>query len=84
VLALLRCRNRLEQILEIIAEPRRSELARVLSELDDRDDTDLRQMLGEMLGREDAVLRDAVARALRPGAEAPRPINRWIARRIGL
>jgi hypothetical protein len=78
VLALLRCRDRLEQVLDAVAEPRRSELARIIGESED-DETHLKHMLAEVIRREDTALRDAVAHAL-GATRASRVIQKWVAR----
>jgi hypothetical protein len=83
LLALLRCRGRLESLLEAVAEPRRSELARVAAGFDGLDDASLRQQLAETIRHEDDALRDAVVQVL--GAEmsaVPVPIRRWAARSV--
>jgi hypothetical protein len=81
---MLRCRDRLESILDTIPEPRRGEVANAIAEVDSFDDARLKDMLAETVRREDAALRDAVARILGAGsADAPRAIWKWVARGAG-
>jgi hypothetical protein len=83
-LGMLRCRDRLQQVLDTIPEPRRSEVASAIGQLDGVDTGRLKDMLAETVRREDAALRDAVTRTLGAGsAEAPRAIWRWVARGAG-
>lgn len=79
-LALLRCRDHIEQILGTICEPRRSELVWAVSELADVDDGQLRRLLIEVMRREDRALEDSVAQTLGSGVQAPLAVRRWIAR----
>ena len=80
-LALLRRRARLAAILETIAEPRRNEVARAITELGGFDDANLKKLLAEVVRREDTALRDAAFRLLGPGsAEAPRAVLKRAAR----
>ena len=83
-LGMLRCRERLDAIVNTIPEPRRTEVAGVIAELDGFDDRRLRDVLAETIRGEDAALRDAAARILGAGSSAaPRAIWKWVARGVG-
>jgi hypothetical protein len=83
-LGLLRCRNRIGRVLNTIAEPRRTEIAAAIAELEGIDDAGLKQLITELIRREDAELGNAVMRALGLGpTQVPRTILRWIARGVG-
>jgi hypothetical protein len=82
-LALLRCRDRLDQVLDSIAEPRRSELVRAVEEFDGWNETRMKHALAELLRHQDSALKDAAFRALGAGGVgASRAIRRWITRGI--
>ena len=80
-LALLRRRARLAAILETIAEPRRNEVARAITELGGFDDANLKKLLAEVVRSEDTELRDAASQILgADSAEVPRAVLKWAAR----
>jgi len=81
--ALLRCRNRLAPVLDAVAEPRRSELARAIAELEPLDDARLKQALTEKVRRLDEALRIDIGQTLGCAmARAPRVVREWIAQRM--
>jgi len=80
-LALLRRRARLAAILETIAEPRRNEVARAITELGGFDDANLKKLLAEVVRSQDTELRDAASQILgADSAEVPRAVLKWAAR----
>jgi len=80
-LGLLRCRDRLEGILNAIAEPRQGAIRSAIAELDGVDEAGLKDALSETVRREDAALREGVAKLLgSAAAETPRAIWKWAAR----
>ena len=82
-LALLRCRDRLHQVLDSIPEPRRSELVRAVEEFDGWNETRMKHELAEVLRHQDSALKDTACRTLGAGGVgASRAIRRWIARGI--
>jgi hypothetical protein len=82
-LALLRCRARLAGVLDAVAEPRRSELAAAVAELEGLDDVRLKQTLAQAIRRDDEALREAVGRVLGAKASrAPRIVRQWVARGV--
>jgi len=80
-LALLRCRDRLDQVLNSIAEPRRSELVHAVEEFDGWNETRMKLELGDVLRHQDSALKDAAFRALgTSGMGISRAMRRRIAR----
>lgn len=62
-LALLRCRDRLEQVLSTIAEPRRSEIERAVGEFSGFDDDRIKHELAKTIRGEDEALEDSLVEA---------------------
>jgi len=80
-MALLRGRERLAPLLEAVAEPRRSELARAVAQHEQLDDTRLKQALAEVIRREHAAVRDTAAQLLGSSiVRVPRVVRLWLAR----
>ena len=80
-LFLLRCRYRAERVLAAVAEKRRNELARALSEFEAFDDEHLKHALADAVKQEDATLSELVMQRLGPGAaSASRGIRKFVAR----
>lgn len=78
-LALLRCRDRLGQILGAVAEPRRSELENALASFAAFDEIRLKDVLAQLIRHEVRAQTDAAARALGAAApRAPRALQRWL------
>jgi hypothetical protein len=81
--ALLRCRDRLALALDAVAEPRRSELARAIAELESFNDARLKQTLTEKIRRQNEALREVMGQTLNSAmAKAPRVVREWIAHRM--
>jgi hypothetical protein len=79
-IALLRCRERLAQLLDAIAEPRRSELAQAISQHEHLDEPRLKQILAQVIRREHAGVRDSVGRVMGSAmVRAPRVVRIWLA-----
>ena len=79
-IALLRCRERLARLLEAIAEPRRSELARAIAQHEHLDEPHLKQILAQVTKRERARTRERAAQVLGSAiVRAPRVVRIWLA-----
>jgi hypothetical protein len=78
-IALLRCRERLARLLEAIAEPRRSELARAIAQHEHLDEPHLKQILAQVIRREHASAREKAAQMLGSAVvRAPRVVRIWL------
>ena len=82
-IALLRCRERLPRLLEAVAEPRRSELARAIAQHEHLDEPNLKQVLVQVTRREHARTRERAAQVLGNAiARAPRVVRIWLAQEM--
>lgn len=78
-IALLRGRERLARLLDTIAEPRRSELARSVAQHEHLDDAHLKQTLVQMIRREQSAVRETAIQVLGSAiARTPRVVRRWL------
>jgi hypothetical protein len=79
-IALLRCRERLAPLLEAVAEPRRSELARAIAQHEHLDEPNLKQILVQVIRREHARTRERAVQVLGNAiVRAPRVVRIWLA-----
>jgi hypothetical protein len=68
------------RLLEAVAEPRRSELARAIAQHDHLDDPHLKQILAHVTRRERASTRERAAQLLGSAiVQAPRVVRIWLA-----
>ena len=78
-ITLLRCRDRFARLLEAIAEPRRSELARAIAQHEHLDEPHLKQILAQVIRREHASAREKAAQMLGSAVvRAPRVVRIWL------
>lgn len=79
-IALLRCRDRLPALIETIAEPRRSELARAVAQHERFDEAHLKQILARVFRHEHAALRETSAQVRSDAiGRIPRVVRMWLA-----
>ena len=78
--ALLRFRERLAPLLDTVAEPRRTALARAIAQHEALDEQQLKQILARVIRREHEEVREAAAQILGSAiARAPRVVRMWLA-----
>jgi hypothetical protein len=78
--ALLRCRDRMTALLNAVAEPRRSELARAVAQHEQFDDAHLKQILARVIRHQHETVRESAAQVLGGAiARAPRVVRVWLA-----